>query len=450
MITDELRRAPKKEKRIFLYVLGAIAFTVIIIFIFFRFESFFSIFNVIINAVMPFLSGLIVAFILNAFVNLFENIIFKPLNIRFEEGRIWNRIRRPITLVLSYLVLFAVVSVIIFYIIPELIKSGELFAENASKTLPGYINNISSWFSGVMASFNLDPDINNVLNKFFQSFNWANMLENATKFTSDIFGGLLSATMNVASGVFTVIMSFIYSAYFLSGKEGLIKTAKKLLYAFTSRRTANRVSTFFAVSNNIFSCYVRGQLTECVILGSLCYIGMSIIGLDYALLISVILTISALVPLLGAYIGAFLGAIILLMVHPIDALWFLIFIVCLQQFEGNVIYPRVVGSSMGLPGIWTLTAVMVFGSLFGILGIIIGTPTAAVTYRLVKYRTHHRLESKGVDENIINGSEINDKYNEIMTLHPSGGEEPGAMRKQYRFSEVFSNFIDKFKSKTKH
>lgn len=450
MITDELRRAPKKEKRIFLYVLGAIAFTVIIIFIFFRFESFFSIFNVIINAVMPFLSGLIVAFILNAFVNLFENIIFKPLNIRFEEGRIWNRIRRPITLVLSYLVLFAVVSVIIFYIIPELIKSGELFAENASKTLPGYINNVSSWFSSVMASFNLDPDINNVLNKFFQSFNWANMLENATKFTSDIFGGLLSATMNVASGVFTVIMSFIYSAYFLSGKEGLIKTAKKLLYAFTSRRTANRVSTFFAVSNNIFSCYVRGQLTECVILGSLCYIGMSIIGLDYALLISVILTISALVPLLGAYIGAFLGAIILLMVHPIDALWFLIFIVCLQQFEGNVIYPRVVGSSMGLPGIWTLTAVMVFGSLFGILGIIIGTPTAAVAYRLVKYRTHHRLESKGVDEDIINGSEINDKYNEIMTLHPSGGEEPGAMRKQYRFSEVFSNFIDKFKSKTKH
>jgi predicted PurR-regulated permease PerM len=241
--------------------------------------------------------------------------------------------------------------------------------------------------------------------------------------------GLVSATVNVASGVFTLIMSLIYSVYFLAGKEKLIRNFKRLLYAFCSRRTANRISMFLTVSNNVFSSYVRGQLTECVILGVLCYIGMNIIGLEYALLISTILTLAALVPILGAYIGAALGALILLMVKPIDALWFLIFLVVLQQFEGNVIYPRVVGSSIGLPGIWTLTAVMIFGSLFGIPGIIIGTPTAAVAYKLLSYHTSHKLASKGITEEVLGGSEVMEQYGDIVKPSLPEEEEPGEHEK---------------------
>lgn len=423
----ELKNAPPREKRYFLYVLGVIAFTVTLIFIFFRYNDFAHVVGIVANAVMPFLCGLIVAFILNAFVNLFENILFKPINRRFSEGKVWNKIRRPITLVLSYMILLALLALILFFIIPELIKSGELFAQTASKTVPGYMDTFSKWVTETVNRYNLNIDVKAVQDLFFGNFNLSSIFSNLSKVTADLLTSLVTATVNLASGIFTVIMSLIYSAYFLSGKEKLGHTFKKVLYAYTPRKIANRISMFLSVSNNIFSNYVRGQLTECLILGTLCYIGMSIIGLEYALLISVILTISALIPLLGAYIGAFLGAILLLMVTPLDALWFLIFIVVLQQFEGNVIYPRVVGSSMGLPGIWTLTAVMVFGSLFGILGIIIGTPSAAVVYTLLKHNTNRRLHHREITESVLSGSEMQVVYKDILSpQHTEEAEgEPG-------------------------
>lgn len=443
MITEEMKNAPRKEKRIFYYVLGAIAFTVLIIFICFRFKDFSSIFQTISNAVMPFLCGMIVAYILNAFVNLFEKVIFAPLNRRFAQGKIWNKIQRPITLVLSYLIVFLVIGLIFFFIIPELIKSGELFADTASKTVPVYLNQFSAWLNDTATRFGMDVDVKSMQANFLGNFNWGAILENATKFTSDILSGIVSATVNVASGVFTVIMSFIFSVYFLGGKEKHIKTFKRLLYAFTSRRMANRISMFLTVSNNVFSCYVRGQLTECVILGILCYIGMNIIGLEYALLISTILTLSALVPILGAYVGAGLGAVILLMVKPIDALWFLIFLVVLQQFEGNVIYPKVVGSSIGLPGIWTLTAVVIFGSLFGIPGIIIGTPTAAVAYKLLSYKTTHKLAAKGVTEEVLGGSEVLELYGDIVKPDLHEDDEHMEHRESGRVAGALQSIKDK-------
>lgn len=442
----ELKNAPK-ERRYFLYALGVIAFTVALIFVFFRYNDFANIIGMVSNAVMPFLCGIIVAFILNAFVILFEKHLFSPLNRRFEQGKVWNKIRRPITLVLSYMILIALVSLIVFFIIPELVKSGELFAQTASKTVPGYVNDFSKWINETVQRYDLNIDIKAVQDLFFKNFNLSAIFTDLSKATSDILGSIVSATVNLASGIFTVIMSLIYSAYFLSDKEKLVLTFKKLLYAYVPRRSANRFAMFLTVSNNIFSKYVKGQLTECVILGGLCYIGMTIIGLDYALLISTILTIAALIPLLGAYIGAGMGALLLLMVTPLDALWFLIFIVVLQQFEGNVIYPRVVGSSMGLPGLWTLTAVMVFGSLFGIPGIILGTPSAAVAYTLLRHNANRRLSMREVTEPVLSGSEVRVIYKDLLPQEvpeePTG--EPGKIK------QFFNRIISRFKSdKGKH
>ncbi len=145
------------------------------------------------------------------------------------------------------------------------------------------------------------------------------------------------------------------------------------------------------LSNRVFFSFIRGQLTECVILGVLCYIGMSILRLDYALLISSVVALGALIPILGAYIGAGVGAFILLLVHPIDALIFVVFLVILQQVEGNLIYPRVVGSSIGLPPIWTIFAVTFWGGVMGIVGIWIGTPLTAIFYRLFREQVYARL-----------------------------------------------------------
>lgn len=144
----------------------------------------------------------------------------------------------------------------------------------------------------------------------------------------------------------------------------------------------------------MFFNFIRGQLLECVILGSLCYVGMSILQLDYALLISSVVTLGALIPILGAYIGAAVGVLILLLVHPIDALIFLIFLLILQQVEGNMIYPRVVGSSIGLPPLWTLFAVVFWGGVLGIPGILFGTPATAVIYQLLRTSVRSRLPAE--------------------------------------------------------
>lgn len=445
-MTEERKDTHDRIKHLFPYVLGTIAFALIFVFILFKFDSLSYVCGEIANAIAPFTSGLIVAFVLNTIVNLFENHIFAPLNRKFSNGKIWNKIQRPITLLISYLTIFALLSVIIFFIIPEFAASCEAFAQTASRTFPGYIDNALKWVDNVVTNMNMDIDMAAVEKTISSFLNMNVIIEHVTSVISQVFPKIISATVNVASGIFAVVMSLIFSAYFLAGKENLIMFCKRVLYAFTSRKTANRVSMFMSVSNNVFSSYIRGQLTECLILGALCYIGMSIIGFDYALLISVIITITALVPVLGAYIGAIMGVIILLMTRPIDAVWFVVFIICLQQFEGNIIYPKVVGSSIGLPGIWTLTAVVVFGSLFGIVGVLVGTPIVAVVYKLVEYYTEVSLEKKAVTDDILNGSEVHEKYHGLLSVHEEEHDDDDDGKDDH---SMFKNMKEKINQRLK-
>ncbi|MBE6732337.1 MAG: AI-2E family transporter [Ruminococcaceae bacterium] len=423
------------QKKTLVRFFAVLAVTVFIVFLFFRFDSVMATLNIILDAAMPFLCGLAFAFVLNVFVNLFEKHIFKYFNKKFEKGKIWNKIKRPICLVLSYLVIALFITLIALFIIPELILSVEGYIETAKTTLPVYFTNIAKWVVNFVNDLNISVDINATLNEWVTGkFDWSGILEEVSKFTSDMITKLVSATVNLASGIFTFVMALIYSVYFLSGKEKLIHSFKKVLYAFIPRKPANKICLFLSVSNYTFSNYIRGQLTECVILGLLCYIGMSIIGFEYALLISTIIALTALIPILGAYIGAGIGSILLLMVNPMDVIWFLIFIICLQQLEGNVIYPRVVGSSMGLPGVWTLTAVMTLGSLLGIPGILLGTPLTAVFYRLIKYKANKRLDSEGIDDKIIDGSEVREEYLTIIEaeITEEGAKETSPITKKFK------------------
>lgn len=433
----DTEKIANSQKKVWFRLIGFLAVTVLIIFTFFRFDSVMGIASSIVNAAMPFICGLAFAFVLNVFVNLFEKKMFKPLNKRFKDGKVWNKIRRPICLLLSYVVIGLFITLIAFFIIPELIRSVEGYIEVAKTTLPGYFSNLAQWALGVLKSLDIGIDVNAVSKWVSESFNWPVILEEVSKFTSDMITKLIAATVNLASGIFTFVMAFIFSIYFLSGKEKLIYSAKKALYAFIPRKPANKICLFCSVSNYVFSNYIRGQLTECMILGLLCYIGMSIIGFEYALLISTIIALTALIPILGAYIGAGIGSILLLMVNPMDVIWFIVFIVCLQQFEGNVISPRVVGASIGLPGVWTLAAVMTLGGLFGIPGIILGTPLTAVFYRLIRYKTNKLLDKKSVDEKVIRGSEVKDEYLSIIESEVSDGEEKSESKFAKNFKKMF-------------
>ncbi len=433
MLPEPTNKTSKKEKRYVLYATIAITFTVFLIFIFFQFENFSVIISTISNAFAPFFAGLVLAFILNTFVKGIDQFVFKGINRRCENGKIWNKIKKPITLVMAYLLASVALGFIFFLIIPELTISIQSFIQSASETLPGYLESFFVWLDNTLKSLNLNIDIYEIQNTLLNTFNWTGLLTDITSAATDILASVLAATFNIVSIVFSIVMSLIYSVYFLADKDNLTFSFKKALYAYIPKKAADKVSLFLAVANNTFSNYVRGQLTECLILGSLCFIGMTIIGLNYALLISAILAVTALVPVFGAYIGASIGAFLLLLVNPMDALWFLIFVVILQQFEGNIIFPRVVGSSIGLPGLWTLTAVLVFGSMFGILGILIGTPTTAVVYTLLRHNTNRIIEEKGITQDILHGDELRIVYRKILLkeeeIHDVHDEEKNLLEK---------------------
>ncbi len=379
--TDEKSRDRLKVGSILLALAALLAMAVL------HFDRVLGALNTLGNTLSPVAGGLVIAYILNVFVHFFEDIAFKPFE--KSKSRVWKKLRRPVSVTLAYLVVILLVVFIVCFIIPSLVDSMSVLTVTIQRNLPIYANQAMAWANDIAQRYDLT-----FIQEFLREFNWSsllNVLGDATKFTTEILSEVFNMTANVASGLFAMIMGFIFSVYMLSGKEKLIRGVKDSLRAFLPKRAAAVAARVARLSNRVFFSFIRGQLTECVILGVLCYIGMSILRLDYALLISSVVALGALIPILGAYIGAGVGAFILLLVHPIDALIFVVFLVILQQVEGNLIYPRVVGSSIGLPPIWTIFAVTFWGGVMGIVGIWIGTPLTAVFYRLFREQVYARL-----------------------------------------------------------
>lgn len=379
--TDEKSRDRLKVGSILLVLAALLAMAVL------HFDRVLGALNTLGNTLSPVAGGLVIAYILNVFVHFFEDIAFKPFE--KSKSRVWKKLRRPVSVTLAYLVVILLVVFIVCFIIPSLVDSMSVLTVTIQRNLPIYANQAMAWANDIAQRYDLT-----FIQEFLREFNWSsllNVLGDATKFTTEILSEVFNMTANVASGLFAMIMGFIFSVYMLSGKEKLIRGVKDSLRAFLPKRAASVAARVARLSNRVFFSFIRGQLTECVILGVLCYIGMSILRLDYALLISSVVALGALIPILGAYIGAGVGAFILLLVHPIDALIFVVFLVILQQVEGNLIYPRVVGSSIGLPPIWTIFAVTFWGGVMGIVGIWIGTPLTATFYRLFREQVYARL-----------------------------------------------------------
>lgn len=380
----------REEKRVLRNGMILMAFGAALVLILLKFDQVWGAVCTGVATVAPVFYGIVLAFILNVFVHFFEDIAFKPF--QKCKAKLWLRARRPLAVALAYLVVALVIVFIACFIIPGLIESMGVLAQTAQANVPVYYSNIMAW----LTRFAEENDLTMIQN-FLASFNWTTLLSNVTDLVRDFLSSLVGVTINVASGVFAAVMGFIFSVYMLTNKEKLLRGVKSALLAFLPKAPARKIGQIASLTNRVFFNFIRGQLTECVILGSLCYVGMSLLRLDYALLISSIVALSALIPILGAYIGAIMGVVVLLLVHPIDALIFLIFLLILQQVEGNLIYPRVVGSSIGLPPIWTLFAVVFWGGVLGVPGILFGTPATAVIYRLFWSSVRTRLHNRQID-----------------------------------------------------
>ena len=224
-----------------------------------------------------------------------------------------------------------------------------------------------------------------------------NLLKQALGFLSSLGPQLLEFTTGIVSLVVTGVLALVFSIYMLSGKEKLLGQCRRVLRAYVPAKIADPLTDVVHLTSDTFTRFVTGQLIEACILGGLCTVGMLFIQPDYAPLIGVTIGASAIIPVAGAYIGAMLSAVLLLMVSPLKALIFLVFLVILQQIEGNVIYPKVVGSSIGLPGIWVLAAVTVGGGLLGLEGVLFSVPVASVLYTLLRRNVRKRLDSQKAD-----------------------------------------------------
>jgi len=355
----------------------------LIVFAIAAFEIFHNISGVIeevsglIDLIAPFLIGFCIAFVVNLLMSPMErlwNRIWKKRKGKWKTG-----LRRPVCLILSMLLLIGSVFAVVFIIVPQLQEAGN----KVSGKIPQYVDIIEGWWDKlsimleergiVLPDLSLDNDaITEAVGSIFETQG------------NDVVNKTLEITRSIVGGVVNSFLGIIFSLYILSEKELWKARTKRLLQAVIPDKYADKVLEITELANVSFSNYVTGQVTEALIIGSLCFVGMLIFSFPYALPISILICFTALIPIFGAFIGAGVSAFLIFIESPVKALWFIVFILVLQQLEDNLIYPKVVGKSVGLPGIWVLLAVTVGGGAFGIFGMLVSVPLCAVIYELVQ------------------------------------------------------------------
>lgn len=340
----------------------------------------------VLGIVMPFLVGGVIAFIFNVPMKRIEKHLF-PKNKKLAK------LRRPAAYLLTLVAVIGVIVLALVVIIPELGNTvGMLMAQ-----IPVAFDAAAEWLNDMLKQYPvLEPAVEKL------NIDWASVSASVVKFVQSFGSGLVSSGVGffsgIVSGVATFVIAFTFSIYVLFQKEKLQRQVKQVLYALLPQKATEKMISVATLSNQIFSSFLSGQCLEAVILGTLFVISMTIFRMPYAMLTGIVIAITALIPIFGAFIGCIVGMLLIVMVNPIQAVWFLILFLVLQQIEGNLIYPHVVGGSVGLPSIWVLAAVTIGGNLFGIAGILFFIPLCSVLYAMFRDFVKQRLKKRGIKE----------------------------------------------------
>lgn len=347
----------------------------------------------LIGAAAPLLIGCVIAYIVNILMSFYERHYFPNAQKTFLV-----KSRRPVCMLAAFATLIVVVILLLNIVVPELAAAVQLLLAQ----VPGMIEKLLGW----LESKNIVPED---LLAPLANIDWRSKLEQIFNVLTTGVGNLLGAAVNVVSSVFsgivTALFAVIFSIYLLGDKEKLGSQFDRIMKRFMKEKLYTGTRHVLTVLNDSFHKYLVGQFTEALILGGLCTVGMWIFQFPYATMTGAVIAFTALIPVAGGYIGAAVGAFMILTVSPVKALLFLVYIVVLQQLEGNLIYPRVVGSSMGLPGIWVLAAVTIGGGVMGIAGMLIGVPLAATAYRLLQQSVRKNKAIVGSEECDKSGKE---------------------------------------------
>lgn len=334
------------------------------------------------DAAEPLIIGAIVAFLVNILMRSLEKVIFPKAK---KQALITTR--RIICMLLAFILLIGIVALIVWLITPQLVSCIEIIIAE----VPPLFNNIVKWLQTTQI---LPEDILAELASIDWKSNLTKIFDVLTSGIGSVFDIVVSTVTSVFSGVVTALVSLIFAVYILLGKESLSKQIKRLEKCYLGLSKRRKYNHTLQTIKDSFEKFIVGQCKEAVILGVLCAVGMWIFRFPYASMIGALIGFTALIPVAGAYIGAAVGAVMILTESPFKALLFIVFIVVLQQLEGNLIYPKVVGESIGLPGLWVLAAVTIGGGVMGIPGMLIGVPLVAAIYKLVGEDMDERLAAR--------------------------------------------------------
>lgn len=335
--------------------------------------------------IFPLVLGAVIAYILNINMRWVEKFYFPKSRSKWVQ-----KTRRPVGILAALVTILAVFVLIIRLVLPELVNAFQVMGKN----IPIFTEKVIDWLILNSAQF---PSLSEELSGL--EVDWNNLLKNAVTFLGAGVGGILNSTISVVGvlggGVMNFVIALIFAIYILSSKERLFSQGQKVMRAYLKPALIGKLRILIKTIDETFSSFIVGQCTEAVILGVLCTLGMMIFQFPYAPMIGTFIGATALIPIVGAYLGATVGCFMILTVDPLKAVLFIVFIIVLQQLEGNLVYPKVVGSSIGLPGMWVLAAVTIGGGLGGIPGMLLGVPSAATIYKLLSMDVNLRCSAAG-------------------------------------------------------
>ena len=372
----------KKLKYVFLGV-GA---CILLYWLLLETEKVAAFFGDIYGMISPFVIGAALAFILNVPMRAIER---KLGFVKNAKGR------RSLAILLTFLAVVLVLTGVIYLLIPQIGATVDTLIDK----LPGFFQRI---YDSAVSFMNRHPELAAMLSDYtsFDSINWSDWVEKVIGILSSglttVVDGALVAVVGLSTGIFNAILSLVFGLYCLARKEILARQGRRILYSILPEKTADETIRVLRMTNSTFSNFISGQCLEAVILGCMFAVSMTIFRMPFMPLVSVIIAVTALVPIVGAFVGCVLGAFFILVQDPMLAVWFVVMFLVLQQIEGNMIYPKVVGTSIGLPGMWVLVAVAVGGDLMGIGGMLLMIPLASVLYALTREYTDKRLAANGV------------------------------------------------------
>ena len=333
------------------------------------------------SLLMPFLIGVVVAFILNRVMIWLEKRVLCRL-VQGDSPKVQKR-RRGLALLSTYLLLLVAILVVVCIVAPQLTTSVMTLARNMN----GYLDSLSQLGAWMAQELVLPDEIYQRLTEWFsQAAAWL------MQFLVDFIPRMLGTLLSVSGSIVTFVIGLVVAAHILLNKEQLLGQARRLCRAFLPRKAVASLSITGRIALEAFGNYLSGQLLDAAIVGVCSVVGLSVLGFPYAMLIGVVMGITNIIPFYGPFIGAVPGVLLLLMVEPIRALWYIVFVVVLQQIDGNIIAPKIIGGSVGLPPLWVLFAVTVGGGIWGVPGMVFGTPLFAVIYRLLGRATRAREE----------------------------------------------------------